>query len=278
MIKVAMVHLDGTEGDELRMAAAESLVALFGAHVIALLLNPLPKIIPSSGGAAAQLWTQLTELAHEAGNRAEAALVRRLSRLATSSEIRRFDAFADEIGVIAAREARAADVFVALRPGGEAVPATTDDIIEGVLFGAGRHLLLVADAKPFAGGFAHILLAWNGSREAARAMAEAMPYLAKCRLVTVLVAIEHDAALPSESTSGEAALNYLRQHGISAKLHVVECGGRDIASTLVEEADHRKADLIVMGAYGHSRLRERIFGGVTYHLLRGSPVSLIIAH
>lgn len=219
MIKLIMVHLDGTESDAVRLTAVEELVALFGAHVVALLLNPIPKIVPSDAGAGVQLWTQLTDMAHEAGDRIEAILAHRLAKLSTTSEIRRFDVFAEEAANVAAREARTADLFVALRLGGADVSPMTDDIVEGVLFGSGRHLLLVSKAEHFAEGFEHCLLAWDGGQEAARAMAEALPYLRESRTVSVVVVVDREAELQPEELSGIAAVNYLTQHGILARIN-----------------------------------------------------------
>jgi nucleotide-binding universal stress UspA family protein len=117
MIKDVMVHLDGTSGDERRLAAASSVAILFESHVIGLFLNVLPMIMPPEGDSAgAVMITDLLEKARQAGNKTEATLVERLSRLNKPVEIRRFDVFQDTIADVAAREARSADVFVGRRP------------------------------------------------------------------------------------------------------------------------------------------------------------------
>src|ERR1700687_3741529 len=185
MIKDVMVCLDGSAADELRLAAVADVARLFGSQVIGLFLNPLPVPVPAEADlAGVARAAELLEQAKEAGDRTEAILARRLARLNTPVEIRRFDALADDIANIAAREARSADTFVAVRPNGAMDP---ERLVEGVLFGSGRKLYLVPEEERPKPTFDRILVAWNGSRESARALAEAMPYLHKAKEVVVVV-------------------------------------------------------------------------------------------
>jgi nucleotide-binding universal stress UspA family protein len=191
--------------------------------------------------------------------------------------VRRFDVYAHEQARVASREARTADAFLALRLSDVDKTVELHDVVEAVLFESGRHLFLVADQKDFGQGFDHAIIAWNRSREAARAVAEALPYLGKSRAVTVVV-IEQGAGAKAATKDGEELVGYLRQHGIGASTHVAAGSGLDASSTLLNVMAERRADLVVMGGYGHSRMREWLLGGVTYTLLRKSPASLIIAH
>jgi nucleotide-binding universal stress UspA family protein len=191
--------------------------------------------------------------------------------------LRRFDVYAHEQARVASRESRTADVFLALRLSDVDKTVELHDVVEDILFESGRHLFLVADQKDFGNGFEHAIIAWNRSREAARAVAEALPYLSKTRAVTVVV-IDQSAVSDPLAKEGDDLVNYLRHQGISASIHVAKGRGLDTSSALLDVIAEQKADLIVMGGYGHSRLREWLLGGVTYNLLRKSPVSLIIAH
>lgn len=277
MIKVILVRLDGTAGDEFRLDASESLAKLFGAHVIGLFLNVLPAPSLVEPSLSLELWTGLMEQARDDGRKVEAILRQRLSGLTSSTEMRRYDVYEHERALVTARECRIADVFVGLRLRETDKAVELHDVIEGVLFESGRHLFLAADQRTFHAGFEHAVIAWNGSREATRAVAEALPYLRKSRAVTVLV-IERGGAPPSRMKSGDELVTYLGRHGINAMLRIVGERGSDFCATLIAETVEGAADLLIMGGYGHARLREWLLGGITYRLLRRSPVSLVIAH
>jgi len=276
MIKDVMVRLEGTVADDLRLAAAADIARQFESHVVGLFLNIVPPPLPGDPeGAGIAQTALLVEEARAAGDKIAKLVTARLAQLGTLVEIRRFDIFADEIAGVCAREARSADTFVALRP--NSVPEEPEHIVENVLFGSGRHLFLVPPGERRKTSFENVLVAWNGSREAARALAEAMPYLKTAETVTLCVVDDKPRVNAATLLSADVK-KHLEHHGIDAAIHHIASRNRDVAATLVAEAGRRKADLIVMGGYGHSRLREWLLGGVTFELLREAPVPLLVAH
>jgi hypothetical protein len=116
MIKDVMVPLDGTAADEARLAAANDIADLFQSQIIGLFLNVLPVVIAQEDGIGAMQATRLLQTAREAGDKTEARLMEKLARLQKPGELHRFDILNDAAGDVAAREARTADAFVALRP------------------------------------------------------------------------------------------------------------------------------------------------------------------
>src|ERR1700720_1914920 len=260
MIKDVMVWVDGSLADERRLDAAGSIAWQFDSQVIALVLNPMPLLGSIEGAAAAVAQAELLEKAREAGDTTEAKLVKRLKLLERPVEIRRFDVLVNDIADIAAREARTADTFVALRPNGAMDP---ERLVEGVLFESGRHLFLFPETERPKIAFDRILVAWNGSRESARAVAEGMPFLQRVKEVTVLV-VSDRRATEEAALAGARVINYLKHHDVDARFRHVRNRNSDVGTTLIGEAKRTKADLIVMGGYGHIRLGEWLLGGVTY--------------
>jgi nucleotide-binding universal stress UspA family protein len=274
VIRVVLVRLTGRDPlDSQQLAAASELAQAFDAHITGLYINVLPAVLLPADAVSAQGPFSFVAEAREAGDVIARSLAAKLDELDQSAELRRFDVFGEDVQSIFAREARAADVYVSLRPRGD---KEGQDIVEAVLFRGGRHVLLVDNPRTFSAGFEHAVIAWNGSREAARALSEARPYLTKARNVTVMI-VEKGVAADLETMTAEDVVNYLGFHGVQAQLRRIEVR-KSVSETIIEEVAELRADLLIMGGYGSSRLAEWLLGGTTRKLLRQSPVPLLIAH
>jgi nucleotide-binding universal stress UspA family protein len=164
---------------------------------------------------------------------------------------------------------RVSDLLVMARPQGP-LAGSQRLVLEAALIDTGRPLLIVPPKAAKIGG--HVAIAWNGSTQAARAMALAMDFIAGARSVTVLTAKEGGADYRPDEVR-----EYLGWHGIKAK--VVQVAGKDDpAKALLSAAGRAGADLLVMGAYGHSRVRELVLGGVTKHVLQTATLPTLMAH
>ena len=194
------------------------------------------------------------------------------------------DAFADEIAARITREDVCCDIvrsddepveaLAAAAVLADVVVVSRADPVAGDLPLATRvPVLAVNDDRPLAFPLGRVAVGWDGSACAAQALRAAVPLLAGAGEVVILL-VDRDAA---EFPATDAAA-YLSRHGIAAELRPLLQAGT-VEETLAHELDARPVDLLVMGAYGHSRLREFLFGGVTRHFLE-SPVapSLLLAH
>ena len=167
----------------------------------------------------------------------------------------------------------AADLIVAPRASGEEVAARAT--LEAVLLDTGRPMLIpAASAMPAA--LDRIAIAWKPTPQAARAVALAMPFLTRAKEILV-VAVEEQAAQVDQGADADRLVRNLAWHGLAATTERLTPGPAGAAATLLTAIAGR-ADLLVMGGYGHSRLREWVFGGFTQHVLADAPLPVLIAH
>ena len=170
--------------------------------------------------------------------------------------------------------ARHFDATVIALPGEDSFPQE-EAMLESVLLGSGRGVIAVPPSYRRAAAFETIMVAWDGGRASARALAEALPLLKRAARVDVVTIPNRNGAAPS--IPGFDILAHLQRHGAAAQ-------GKEltyrttIADTLLDHAAMMEADLVVMGAYGHSPLREAMLGGATRDMLRVSTLPLLMAH
>ena len=277
MIKDVMVWLDGTSGDDVRLAAVNQIAETFDSHITGLFFNVVPSLIPDGlDGAGTPQVTKPVDTARQAGDVIEAQVLERLTRLQHPTDLRRFEvAGVKDISDTALPLARAADTFVALRPNRKS--NEPEGLVESLLYGAGRHLFLVPDDPGALAPFDTVVVAWNGGREAARALAESLPYLHQAKKVAVVV-VTGPQPTEADALRGNDAVQHLRHHGINAVKYRVTGEEDETADALIAECRRLDANLLVMGSYGHSRLHELLPGSTTSRVLRRSPFPLLIAH
>lgn len=153
------------------------------------------------------------------------------------------------------------------------------DIAAPALFNSGRPLLVVPSTGANTKGVWSnkiVALAWNGTLQAARALYNALPLISGCEKLYVLSAQKSGEVLSANVESG--LMEYLEFHGLQAQYVAVAAGQRSIGEALLIRAGELRADLLVMGAYHHSTLREMILGGVTQYMLEKSDIPLLLSH
>ncbi|MBA1158965.1 universal stress protein [Microvirga mediterraneensis] len=169
--------------------------------------------------------------------------------------------------------ARHFDLTVLEQPNPDA-PDDREIMIETALFETGRPLLIVpyVPIAPFR--LETVLIAWDGSATAARALNDAMPFLARAKRAEVVTVAEAGVEI---DRSGDRIVRHLARHGISSAFRSLPSAG-EIASTMLSHAFDAQADLLVMGGYGHSRLREFVLGGATRGILDAMTLPVLMSH
>ncbi|KWR87761.1 universal stress protein UspA [Cupriavidus sp. IDO] len=271
--RTILVDLREDSARAARIEAAARLALLFDGSIIGLTatgaqLEPFRGAGEETGKYAALAAEQIRRLA--AGH--DAVLQKLVKQVAPSIPARQIVMEA-EAGWALAREGRFADLILAAPPlADESVPAPMAKAAEYALLNAGRPVLLVpARARPQLPG--RVVIAWNASREAARAVADSLPLLRLASSVSIVVVATGDGG-PDDD--GARLKTWLASHGVGATLHVEEGGDPD--NVLLRVARSLQADLLVAGGYGRSRLSELVLGGTTRALTRQAEVPLFVSH
>jgi nucleotide-binding universal stress UspA family protein len=222
------------------------------------------------------VFTTLKESADAAISALAEKLETRLARGTASYEIRRCASpwlTATEMALISARYS---DLVVMGR--GDKFADADRQLFAGLLTGSGRPLLLVPEAGPAADAFERILIAWKPTREATRAVHDAMPLLRDGRTIdTLMVDDEHDR-WPNDEAAGQALHRHLQRHDIATRLQLRESGDRSNGECILDYAAESNAQLVVAGGYSRSRAMEQVFGGVTRTLFERAPVPVLFSH
>lgn len=161
---------------------------------------------------------------------------------------------------------------------GQTAPGSSGAAAEALLLGTGRPTLIVPHSGVSKTRFLRVMIAWMPTRQASRAVMDALPMLHNADDVTVVSIINSDAELTRARDANQALQDYLSTHGIEARTRC-EIGNKvDVPDILLSLATDQQTDVIVMGAYGHSKLRELVLGGTTRDILAQMTVPILMSH
>jgi nucleotide-binding universal stress UspA family protein len=284
-IRKLLVPMTATEAGRQALEAAFAVAAALSAHVEVVHVRPDPQdAIPLLGegvsGAMVEELIILTE--KEAAARAAAAkrhfeecrLHREITVAHTPSSAGPSTRWIEIVGRendVTVAQGRLADLIIVGRSHSE-TDAAAAATLNAALFESGRPVLVVSEFAPDIGK--RIAIAWNGSAEAARSVSAALPFLNRAEAVILF-------SVATERTSADAVVglvDFLAWHGISAVPEALPEGGGSVGHRILEAASAAGIDLLVMGAYTHSRLRQLILGGVTHDVLGRAKLPLLMAH
>jgi nucleotide-binding universal stress UspA family protein len=276
MYKTLLVPVDGKPRSARSVEHACRIAAAFDAHVVGLFVEPSIRLPAMAFGDA--FVAEIGEMALAAARRlSEGARTIFETTVAASGHPKsEWRTTGGDRAAAVAVQARYADLVVINQT--DANDPGASHFADSVLLSLNRPALLV----PHAGTFKHVgdnvVVCWNASAEAARAVTDALPLLKRAAKVTVM-AVE---GRPTDDGHGERpgadiAL-FLSRHGVRAEVMPTPSGGIDVGNVILSRAYDQSADLIVMGAYSHPRVRELVLGGVTRTILESMTVPVLMSH
>ena len=276
--RTILVHAEDNPRCKLRLDVAIRVALDFGAELVGIYLVRTTELTPS---VAALLPADVVERrlreTGDAQGQAE-TLFRQATSAAGLTTIDWRAPAGDPVGAAVAH-ARCADLAIIGQPDPDGSDVGfLEQFAQTVVLSSGRPTLIIPYVVPVTAPGQRVLVAWDGGREASRAVGDALPILARARHVTVLAIHSgtDDRIADAAATSRLAA--YLHAHGIDARIDHSNIAEISVGESLLSRTSDLGIDLIVMGAYAHARLRDLILGGVTRTLLRSMTVPVLMSH
>ena len=277
-IKTILVYLPSEKNAATILEPTLKIAGERSAHVIGLHLTP---DLPVYGEFPAEVSDEVIARLQKAGRDAAAGAKRvfdeSMQKSPVSHEWRCFTASYAAGTDLIAQQGRTADLIVCGKPSDD-IPDAWNDFSETAILRSGRPVLIVPGAKPLKTIGEHVVIAWNDTREATRAVFDSLDFLKKAATIRAVTLIEKESQRAAAETLGADLIANLARHEIKASLDVSYASsgsaGEAILSRLLEEG----CDLLIMGGYSRSRFREMIFGGASRDILRDTWVPTVLSH
>jgi nucleotide-binding universal stress UspA family protein len=271
-MKTILVHLAYDDGRSRRLGTALSLALAHRAHLIGLFTRS-PYVTPPAivgRGASSAFLRELEAGLRDQEQQLRAEFDEAVSKVAVSAEWLHHDG---EVMQGLAYNSYVADLLIV----SQTPPETVEDIVTGnrpdhVMLESGCPVLVVPHGNGETEAGRRVLISWTRTREASRTVRSAIPILRRAASVTILT------CRATRARPGEAIKAYLARHDVRAEIRVDFGDNDEVGEIVLAHANEMSADLIVMGAYGHSRLREMILGGTTQHVLSRSVIPVLMSH
>lgn len=272
--KSILTYSDSEAETEKHLSVAIDLTRRLDAHLAIAALGCDPDVPPtafagSPGVEMAEMYARSRERAQDRVREMKALIEREGVKAEATSLVSTYSGLPRAFGGLA----RFSDLVILGQPSVSGSEQVTNNLIEGALFDGDAPALICPASMPKMPGKA-VVIGWNGDREALRAVRKAMPLLQQAN--TVEIAVVDPSGVEGEPGADLALL--LARHGVDVEINVPARAGQSVSEVLRQRARDRDADLLVMGAYGHSRFREYVLGGVTRDILADTPVPVLMAH
>jgi nucleotide-binding universal stress UspA family protein len=277
MIKDIIVHLEHQAARDPARDFAVTIAEIFDAHLAAVAFAYAPDfpgyvMLEIPPDIAAQMIAESEKAALAAIERFEAAARRSL----VSAEHRLLRPVGASAPVVLSTLARRFDlsVFMQSEPNG----VDNDDMIETSLLQSGRPLVVVPHIRKDGLKLDHLVCCWDGSSAAARAINDALPLLVKATAVDLLIVLNEKTNSNTNVIRGAEMAKHLARHDVKVQIETVPAADIDVTNAILSYVADNSATLIVMGGYGHAKLREVVLGGVTRDMLKSMTVPVFMSH
>ncbi len=275
--KTLLAVLQGKREAERVLDCALPLATRFGAHLIGVHAEaiPIPYVTPM-GFPDTDFIATSTEINEKRTSEIQALFESRAAREGLSFEWQALQNVSGDSAVSAISAARTSDLIIVQQsdPDGESGSVAN---LEALLFESGRPVLFVPHAMPVESAFKKILIAWNGTQQAARATFDALPFIVAAEQTEILSIDAPDNAMQDAAVAGVDLASALSRHGANVTVASQASGGIGTAETIENRVSETGAELLVMGAYSQSWLKEFFFGGATRTMLQSMPVATLMA-
>lgn len=274
-IKSVFCVIDADQDDTI-LSRAMDFVETLDAHLVVMVTADAPKPpISAYEMTHAEIWTMETKKAKARAvakaEEVEKIVAKRNIPAKVTSQI----TGPSDLATRAANVSRYSDIVLLDT---DADQALQDPIVTGALFESAAPILFGGNGAELTASPKHVLIAWNATRESSRAVKEAMPFLKSATEVTALLVDPEPSFNGHGEEPGADLGHYLAQHGVSATIVKCPTQGKPVDAVIGQQIQDCGADMLVMGGYGHSRLRERIFGGTTRAIMKQPPCTVLMAH
>lgn len=273
--KDILVHVDGAKNCKARIELAVSLARAQGAHLIGLFVASQPEV---PGYVQSMMGQQVQDLQLSYIKEAEAAAAELWRETAGKTELSvEWRSVEGDLIDQIALHGRYADLVVIGQRDSSADVGNVD-VADELVFILGRPVMVVPYAGAFKSVGERVMVAWNASRESTRAVGDSIPVLRQAKQVYVLAANPKGGLDGHGAVPGADIAQHLARHGVKAEAQQLFADDVDVGNLLLSRAADENIDLIVMGCYGRSKLREMILGGVSRHILKHMTVPVLLSH
>jgi nucleotide-binding universal stress UspA family protein len=273
--KTIVAILQNEQEAERVLDCAIPLASRFQSHLIGIHAEALPVPYTSATGFPDTEFLQVSaDMNRDRAEKLQAVFLKYIENSGLSFEWRSLESFSGDSALTGISSVRAADLIIAAQRETGGDPSADVDTL---VYDAGRPVLVVPHAGPLVTTFKHVLLAWNGSKEAARAAFDALPFIIEAEKTNILIIDPPDTLDESPEAAGAEIASALSRHGATVSVSVQRSGGHSVDDIIQTRITETGADLLVLGAYSHSWLRQLLFGGVTRTVLRTAPIAAFLS-